>query len=121
VRINLGGLASPAHADVARRGGRGQRVETGEHITCVISNHLMFIKLCSLVLSLIIHLPKLAALGSQEEKYGEALENLEQARRVASKEGFTNELKRILCQIGIVKGSMRYGAFCDSLAAELRS
>ena len=57
--------------------------------------------------------------STKEEKYIEALENLEHARKVAAKEGFTNELKRIQCLIGMAKGAMGFAAYADKLVSDV--
>ena len=51
---------------------------------------------------------QLSKLSMKEEKFIEAIEDLEQAKIVASREGFANELKRIMCLIGIAKGEMEF-------------
>jgi hypothetical protein len=46
-----------------------------------------------------------------QENYLEALSNLEQAKFIAEREGFLNELRRIHCLIGVVKGTMEFSNF----------
>lgn len=61
----------------------------------------------------------LAQICTIEESFAEALDNLEQARRVATKEGYMNELKRILCLMGFAKGSMEFAAHSEQLVGEV--
>lgn len=58
----------------------------------------------------------LASLCSHEGNFQEAVEALEQARTVATREGFRSELKRILCLVGVARASMGFGAFAEQLA-----
>jgi len=46
-----------------------------------------------------------------QENYLEALSNLEQAKFIAEREGHLNELRRIHCLIGVVKGTMEFANF----------
>ena len=51
---------------------------------------------------------QLAKLHYAEGNYEKSLENLEEARKIASREKYHNELKRIVCLIGISKGSATF-------------
>jgi hypothetical protein len=62
----------------------------------------------------------LATLCSIREHHGDALENLEQARKIAEKERFVNELRRINCLIGVAKGAMNFASFIEN-ALQARS
>jgi len=42
---------------------------------------------------------------------------LEQARRIAEREGHRNELRRINCLIGVSKGTMEFIAFTEAGAS----
>lgn len=53
----------------------------------------------------------LAKVCTSEEKYADALEQLEEARKIASREGYLNELRRIHCLIGIARGLMDFPDF----------
>ena len=57
----------------------------------------------------------LAKLHYAEGNYEQSLENLEQARKVATREGYTNELKRIFCLIGISRGSVSFDSYSRNL------
>lgn len=61
----------------------------------------------------------LAKLHFSEENYEQSLENLEQARKVATREGFHNELKRIFCLIGTSKGMMTFDSHAKGLLDQL--
>jgi len=61
----------------------------------------------------------LAQISTMEESFAQALESLEQARRVATKEGYMNELKRILCLIGFAKGSLEFAGHSERLVEEV--
>lgn len=63
---------------------------------------------------------QLAKLHHNGGNFNDALENLEQARRVATREGYRNELKRILCLIGISKGSIDFDSYAQSLISDLK-
>lgn len=57
----------------------------------------------------------LADLSAAQENYPEALGHLEQARNIAQREGFLNELRRVHCLIGIAKGTMEFTDYTRSL------
>lgn len=57
---------------------------------------------------------QLASLSTAQEHHAEALESLEQARRIAEREGHRNELRRINCLIGVSKGTMEFIAFTEA-------
>eukprot|EP00607_Mallomonas_marina_P008349 CAMPEP_0182424480 /NCGR_PEP_ID=MMETSP1167-20130531/10689_1 /TAXON_ID=2988 /ORGANISM="Mallomonas Sp, Strain CCMP3275" /LENGTH=374 /DNA_ID=CAMNT_0024604325 /DNA_START=219 /DNA_END=1346 /DNA_ORIENTATION=- len=59
----------------------------------------------------------LSKLSMNEGKLSESLENLEQARRVAAREGFLSELKRVLCLIGMTRAEMGFSEKADQLVA----
>ena len=59
----------------------------------------------------------LAYVCELEENYGNALENLEQASKIASKNKYMNELRRINCLIGMARGNL----FFDRESEELLS
>eukprot|EP01041_Mallomonas_annulata_P000606 gene606-1170_t len=63
----------------------------------------------------------LAKLSTVEEKYAEAVEDLEQARRVAAKECFSSDLKRIMCMIGMARGVMSFSASVDHVITDLEN
>ena len=63
----------------------------------------------------------LAKLHYTEGNYEQSLENLEQARKVAERECFTNELKRIFCLIGMSKGKLSFDTYARSLVDEANS
>eukprot|EP00599_Poterioochromonas_sp_BG-1_P007056 CAMPEP_0173144304 /NCGR_PEP_ID=MMETSP1105-20130129/7150_1 /TAXON_ID=2985 /ORGANISM="Ochromonas sp., Strain BG-1" /LENGTH=190 /DNA_ID=CAMNT_0014057953 /DNA_START=894 /DNA_END=1463 /DNA_ORIENTATION=- len=48
----------------------------------------------------------LSDLCTSQENYADALDNLEEARKIAEKEGYYNDLKRIHCLMGIAKGTL---------------
>lgn len=45
-------------------------------------------------------------------------ESLNEARRVASKEGFTSELRQIHCLLGQCTGISKFTQFCKSMIQE---
>eukprot|EP01038_Epipyxis_sp_PR26KG_P015572 gene15572-21027_t len=55
----------------------------------------------------------LANLQSRHENYYDALEHLEQAKRIAEIEGKLNELRRIHCLIGVCRGTIEFSSFAD--------
>lgn len=57
----------------------------------------------------------MADLSCELENHAEALESLEQARRIAEKEGFLNQLRRIHCLIGVSKGTLEFESYTYSL------
>ena len=57
---------------------------------------------------------QLASLSTAQENHSEALESLEQARKIAEREGHRNELRRINCLIGVSKGTMEFIKFTES-------
>jgi tetratricopeptide (TPR) repeat protein len=59
----------------------------------------------------------LATLCSAREHHADALDNLEQARKIAEKEGFFNELRRIHCLIGVSGGALSLETFMDNAFA----
>lgn len=63
----------------------------------------------------------LAKLHFMEKNYEQSLENLEQARKVATREGYFNELKRIFCLIGTAKGMMSFESHAKSIIETLHN
>jgi len=61
----------------------------------------------------------LAKLHFTEGNYEQSLENLEQARKVATRECYHNELKRIFCLIGTSKGMLSFDSYSKSLVENL--
>eukprot|EP01031_Cornospumella_fuschlensis_P033112 gene33112-40054_t len=57
----------------------------------------------------------LADLSTAEENFADAAHKLEQARKIAEKEGLLNELRRIHCLIGVSKGTVEFRNFANSL------
>ena len=57
----------------------------------------------------------------KQENHEESIEHLEEARRIAEKEGRLNELRRIHCLIGVVKGTIEFGNFADNLLNKLEN
>jgi hypothetical protein len=53
-------------------------------------------------------------LATAQEAHRDALDSLEQARRIAEKEGYRNELRRINCLIGVSKGTLEFIQFTES-------
>lgn len=58
----------------------------------------------------------LADLCNAQENYSNALDNLDEARKIAEKERFLNDLRRIHCLIGIAKGTNQFLDYTRSLA-----
>lgn len=61
----------------------------------------------------------LAKVSSAENRSSDALEYLEQARRIAAREGYRNELRRIHCLIGTTRGAMEFGFFAERLVEKI--
>jgi tetratricopeptide (TPR) repeat protein len=61
----------------------------------------------------------LAKLSYSEQNFHNASEHLEQARKIAEKERFMNELRRIHCMIGFYRGSGGFSDHVDQLLAGL--
>lgn len=61
----------------------------------------------------------LAHVCEREENYSQALENLEQASRIAGKFKYMNELRRINCLIGIAKGMLTFDEEADALMTKI--
>ena len=59
----------------------------------------------------------LSSLNSSEQRFGDALDSLEQARRVATREGHLNELRRINCLIGVAQAGLSFESHVEGLAA----
>lgn len=59
----------------------------------------------------------LARLGTMEERHSESLDCLEQARRIATREGHMNELRRINCLLGMAKAGLEFDGFVEGLVA----
>jgi len=59
----------------------------------------------------------LAKLDAQEGRHAQSLESLDQARRVATREGHMNELRRINCLVGLSKAGLEFEGFVEELAA----
>lgn len=59
----------------------------------------------------------LATLCSARGHHVDALDNLEQARKIAEKEGFFNELRRIHCLIGVSGASLNLDSFMNNAFA----
>ena len=57
----------------------------------------------------------LSRLNTLEGRHAEALESLDQARRVAAREGHMNELRRINCLVGLAKAGLEFEAYAESL------
>jgi tetratricopeptide (TPR) repeat protein len=57
----------------------------------------------------------IAKLNQSEGRHADSLENLEQARRIAAREGFSNELRRVHCFIGMYRGAQDFQAYADHL------
>jgi Flp pilus assembly protein TadD len=62
----------------------------------------------------------LARLNTLEGRHAETLESLDQARRVATREGHMNELRRINCLVGLAKAGLEFDSFSESLVVEAR-
>lgn len=73
----------------------------------------------SIPYELLFDIFQLAKLHYLEGNFVESLENLDQARRVATREGFGNELKRILCLMGISQGAIEFREHADLLVNSL--
>ncbi len=58
----------------------------------------------------------MASLSAVQENHEEALESLEEARRIAEKEGHLNELRRIHCLIGVSRGTLHFANFAKSMS-----
>jgi len=43
------------------------------------------------------------------------LDNLEEARKIAEKEGYYNDLKRIHCLMGIAKGTLQFSQYSQAI------
>jgi hypothetical protein len=54
-----------------------------------------------------------------QNKWDEALEFLEQARTIAQRNEFLNELRRLHCLIAVAKGNIEFDAFTDGVANSL--
>jgi hypothetical protein len=61
----------------------------------------------------------LATLSTKQENYSSALEFLDHARRISLKNGFYNELRRILCLMGMAKGNLSFPNFADQILSSL--
>ncbi len=61
----------------------------------------------------------LATLCTRQEKYEEALEFLNHARRISLKNGYYNELRRILCLMGMAKGNLTFNEFAENILSTL--
>jgi hypothetical protein len=61
----------------------------------------------------------LATLCTKQENYSGALEFLDHARKISLKNGFYNELRRILCLMGMTKGNLSFPSFADSILSSL--
>ncbi|RYH19971.1 hypothetical protein EON65_25015 [archaeon] len=57
----------------------------------------------------------MADLSTAEENFADAAHKLEQARKIAEREGLLNELRRIHCLIGVSKGTVEFRNFANSL------
>ena len=57
----------------------------------------------------------LARVCSEEGKYGECLEHLEQARKISDKHKFVNDLRRIHCLIGVARGMADFSQYTEKL------
>lgn len=55
----------------------------------------------------------MANLSTAQDNHSDALDSLEQARRIAEKEGHRNELRRINCLIGLSKGTIEFMKFTN--------
>lgn len=76
---------------------------------------LLFLNISCIMLISISGL-QLADLSSAEENFAEAAHKLEQARRIAEKEGLLNELRRIHCLIGVAYGTLEFRSFVTSIS-----
>jgi hypothetical protein len=56
-----------------------------------------------------------------QENHLDALEDLEEARRIAEKEGYLNELRRIHCLVGVSRGALQFGEFTQNFQSESSS
>lgn len=79
------------------------------NVICSFCNSFFFLRFFSV--------SQLASLSTAQEHHAEALESLEQARRIAEREGHRNELRRINCLIGVSKGTMEFIAFTEAGAS----
>ncbi len=61
----------------------------------------------------------LAKLCTREESFDDALENLDQASRLAQQNQYMNELRRINCLIGVAQGQKSFLGFSEALVAKL--
>jgi hypothetical protein len=68
------------------------------------------------LLFLFFHVVQLSELCTAQENFADALDNLEEARKIADKESFCNDLKRIHCLMGIAKGTLEFGQYCGTLS-----
>jgi len=57
----------------------------------------------------------LANLASCEERHYDALDSLDEAKKIAEKNDFFNELRRIHCLIGVSKGTIDFANVVDQL------
>lgn len=53
-------------------------------------------------------LSQLANLAALEERHYDALDSLEEARKIAEKNDFFNELRRIHCLVGVTVGTIEF-------------
>lgn len=58
---------------------------------------------------------QLAKLSTLQDQYGDALELLDNAQRIASKHEYFNELRSILCLMGIAQASADFNQFSTEL------
>ncbi len=63
----------------------------------------------------------MANISSCQSNYEESIELLEHARRVALKNGYYNELRRILCLSGIARGNATFNSHADMIIENLRN
>ena len=57
----------------------------------------------------------LARLNSKQQSFAAALENLDQARCVAAREGHMNELRRINCLVGVARAGQDFEGYVEGL------
>ena len=60
----------------------------------------------------------LARLNTLEGRHADSLESLDQARRVATREGHMNELRRINCLVGLARAGLEFDGFAERLALQ---
>lgn len=82
-------------------------------MVCLISCRYVLISLHHL--SCLIIRMQLASLSEAQEAHADALDSLEQCRKIAERENFLNELRRIHCYIGISQGNINFKKYAQNV------